>query len=121
MIKYPLPEEHLGGNSTPATPLHGTSRADGAAEIFRAASTSPILLTYLQSGSDEAFSSPMTTGRLAFFALMPRQSSRRPGLSGAGCPPLTRGRGCPALTLRRGGDLLPHLSCPNLSRSGGES
>lgn len=96
------------------------TRADGTAEPLDFLQHFSRSLTYLQSGSDEGVLLPYDDdGRLAFFALMPRQSSGVPdferwlsSLTGEGCPPSS-----PA-GMRPSSSACP---CPNLSRSGRES
>ena len=75
------------------------TRADGTAEPLDFLQHFSRSLTYLQSGSDEGVLLPYDDGRLAFFALMPRQSSGVPdferwlsSLTGEGLSALLSGR-----------------------------
>ena len=75
------------------------TRADGVAEPLDFLQHFSRSLTYLQSGSDEGVLLPYDDGRLAFFALMPRQSSGVPdferwlsSLTGEGLSALLSGR-----------------------------
>ncbi len=84
---------------TPATPLHGTSPGPTELRSPWTSSSTSRSLTYLQSGSDEGVLLPYDDGRLAFFALMPRQSSGVPdferwlsSLTGEGLSALLSGR-----------------------------
>lgn len=75
------------------------TRADGTAEPLDFLQHFSRSLTYLQIGSDEGVLLPYDDGRLAFFALMPRQSSGVPdferwlsSLTGEGLSALLSGR-----------------------------